>query len=104
VVTSRAARYCTGKAAQAARERLLTGDIIQVVADRKHVSFMYSYPNYVPLSAAAVERIVWAVEPFQYERVYGCVLGHGDRAGREGALLPDLRSGIGGRSAARERE
>ena len=33
---------------------LLTGDIIQVVADRKHVSFMYSYPNYVPLSASAV--------------------------------------------------
>src|SRR5690606_11658126 len=31
---------------------LLTGDIIQVVADRKHVSFMYSYPNYIPLSAA----------------------------------------------------
>src|SRR5207302_7524658 len=50
---------------------LLTGDIIQVVADRKHVSFMYSYPNYVPLSAAAVERIVQAVEPFRYERVYG---------------------------------
>jgi glyoxylase-like metal-dependent hydrolase (beta-lactamase superfamily II) len=50
---------------------LLTGDIIQVVADRKHVSFMYSYPNYIPLSAAAVERIVRAVEPFEYERVYG---------------------------------
>src|SRR5207248_1904076 len=41
---------------------LLTGDIIQVVADRRHVSFMYSYPNYVPLPAAAVERIVQAVE------------------------------------------
>jgi hypothetical protein len=50
---------------------LLTGDIIQVVADRKHVSFMYSYPNYVPLSASAAERIVRAVEPFEYERVYG---------------------------------
>ena len=50
---------------------LLTGDIIQVVADRKHVSFMYSYPNYVPLSAAAVERIVRAVEPLGYDRVYG---------------------------------
>jgi hypothetical protein len=37
---------------------LLTGDIIQVVADRKHVSFMYSYPNYVPLSAAVVDQIV----------------------------------------------
>ncbi len=53
------------------RGALLTGDIIQVVADRKHVSFMYSYPNYVPLSAAVVERIVRAVEPFGYERVYG---------------------------------
>lgn len=50
---------------------LLSGDIIQVVADRKHVSFMYSYPNYIPLSAAAVERIVRAVEPFDYDRVYG---------------------------------
>src|SRR5262245_44035309 len=50
---------------------LLTGDIIQVVADRKHVSFMYSYPNYVPLPASAVERIVRAVEPFEFDRVYG---------------------------------
>ena len=50
---------------------LLTGDIIQVVADRKHVSFMYSYPNYIPLSASAVDRITEAVEPFAYDRVYG---------------------------------
>src|SRR5947207_4740257 len=33
------------------RGALLTGDIIQVVPDRKHVSFMYSYPNYIPLPA-----------------------------------------------------
>jgi glyoxylase-like metal-dependent hydrolase (beta-lactamase superfamily II) len=50
---------------------LFSGDIIQVVADRKHVSFMYSYPNYIPLSASAIERIVKAVEPFEYDRVYG---------------------------------
>ncbi|MGV3485888.1 MAG: MBL fold metallo-hydrolase [Planctomycetaceae bacterium] len=50
---------------------LLTGDIIQVVADRKHVSFMYSYPNYVPLSIAGVQRIVQAVAPFEYNKVYG---------------------------------
>jgi hypothetical protein len=50
---------------------LLTGDIIQVVPDRKHVSFMYSYPNYIPLSASIVDRIVKAVEPFEYDRVYG---------------------------------
>ena len=48
---------------------LLTGDVIQVVADRKHVSFMYSYPNYIPLPASAVERIVRAVGPFEYDRV-----------------------------------
>jgi glyoxylase-like metal-dependent hydrolase (beta-lactamase superfamily II) len=53
------------------RGALLAGDIIQVVPDRKHVSFMYSYPNCIPLPAAAVERIVRAVEPFAYDRVYG---------------------------------
>jgi hypothetical protein len=53
------------------RGALLTGDIIQVVADRKHVSFMYSYPNNIPLPAAAIARIVQAVEPFPYDRVYG---------------------------------
>jgi glyoxylase-like metal-dependent hydrolase (beta-lactamase superfamily II) len=50
---------------------LLTGDIIQVVPDRKHVSFMYSYPNYIPLPASAIERVIRAVEPFEYDRVYG---------------------------------
>ena len=32
---------------------------------------MYSYPNYIPLPALAVERIVKAVEPFKFDRVYG---------------------------------
>jgi hypothetical protein len=41
-----------------------------VVPDRKHVSFMYSYPNYIPLPAAAIERIVQTVEPFEYDRLY----------------------------------
>jgi hypothetical protein len=50
---------------------LLTGDVIQVVADRKSVSFMWSYPNYIPLPASAIERIVKAVEPFSLDRVYG---------------------------------
>ena len=53
------------------RGALLSGDIIQVVPDRKHVSFMWSYPNYVPLPATAIERIVKAVEQFEYDRVYG---------------------------------
>jgi hypothetical protein len=50
---------------------LLAGDIIQVAQDRRWVSFMYSYPNYIPLSAAKVDRIVAAVEPFAFDRLYG---------------------------------
>lgn len=50
---------------------LLTGDIIQVVQDRRFVSFMYSYPNLIPLSAAKVKSIVAAVNPFSYDRIYG---------------------------------
>ena len=50
------------------RGALLSRDIIQIVPDRKHVSFMWSYPNYVPLPASAIERIVKAVEPFEYDR------------------------------------
>ena len=50
---------------------LLSGDIIQVVADRRWVSFMYSYPNLIPLPPRAVERLVECVEPFEFERIYG---------------------------------
>ena len=50
---------------------LLTGDTIQVVADRRWVSFMYSYPNQVPLPAGAVGAIRDAVEPVGFERLYG---------------------------------
>ena len=50
---------------------LLSGDILQVVEDRRHVSFMRSYPNLVPLSPGAVRRIVAAIEPYAFERVYG---------------------------------
>jgi hypothetical protein len=41
------------------------------VSDRKHVSFMWSYPNYIPLPASAIEGIVKAVEPFSFDRIYG---------------------------------
>ncbi len=50
---------------------LLTGDTIMVVPDRRWVSFMYSYPNLIPLDAAAIAQIVTAVEPYQFDRIYG---------------------------------
>jgi len=53
------------------RGALLTGDSITVVADRRFVSFMRSYPNVIPLSATEVTRIVASVEPYRFDRVYG---------------------------------
>jgi glyoxylase-like metal-dependent hydrolase (beta-lactamase superfamily II) len=50
---------------------LLTADTIYVVADRRWVTFMYSYPNYIPMGASDVRRIVAAVEPFTFDRIYG---------------------------------
>jgi hypothetical protein len=54
---------------------LLTGDVIQVGQDRKSVSFMYSYPNYIPVSARTVRQIVAAVEPYQFDQIYGAWFG-----------------------------
>jgi hypothetical protein len=63
------ARGAEGKGA------LLTGDIAQVGMDRRFVSFMYSYPNYIPLNAASVLRIANAVAPFAFDRIYGAWWG-----------------------------
>jgi hypothetical protein len=52
-------------------DALLSGDIIQVVPDRRFVSFMYSYPNLIPLSASVVRQIVSRIEPFEFDRIYG---------------------------------
>jgi glyoxylase-like metal-dependent hydrolase (beta-lactamase superfamily II) len=57
------------------RGALLSGDTLQVVMDRRFVSFMYSYPNLIPLSAEAVERIAAKIRPYRYERVYGAFNG-----------------------------
>jgi hypothetical protein len=45
-------------------------DALYVTADRKYVGFMYSYPNYIPLSAKAVTRIGETVSPLNFDRIY----------------------------------
>ena len=49
---------------------LLAGDTIMVAMDRKSVSFMYSYPNLIPLSGEKVRKIVGRVEPLKFDRLY----------------------------------
>ncbi len=53
------------------RGALLAGDTLQVAQDRRYVSFMYSYPNMIPLNRRAVEGIARAVEPFEFDQLYG---------------------------------
>jgi hypothetical protein len=57
------------------RGALLTGDIVQVVADRDWVSFMYSYPNLIPLPAGEVERMRGVLETLEFDRIYGAWWG-----------------------------
>ncbi|HSJ23206.1 MAG TPA: hypothetical protein VK929_00890 [Longimicrobiales bacterium] len=52
------------------RGALLVSDTIMVARDRRHVSFMRSYPNLIPLDAHAVRRIVDAVAPFRFDRMW----------------------------------
>jgi hypothetical protein len=54
---------------------ILTGDVIQVAQDRRHVSFMYSYPNLIPVNATAVRQIEHALAPFEFDRIYGAWWG-----------------------------
>lgn len=50
---------------------LLAGDIIEVVSDRDWVSFMWSYPNLIPLPAAEIQRLRGVVESLTFDRLYG---------------------------------
>ena len=50
---------------------LLTGDIISPMLRPEIVTFMYSFPNMIPLSADRVRHIVGAIEPYPYDLLYG---------------------------------
>lgn len=71
---------------------LFSGDLPQVCPDKRYVSFMYSYPNYIPLDAASVLRVVAALEPFPFGKLYG--------AWKDFVVEPDAKEAVK-RSAAR---
>jgi glyoxylase-like metal-dependent hydrolase (beta-lactamase superfamily II) len=52
------------------RGALLACDTIFVTKDRRHVTFMRSIPNYIPVSAQTVDSIVTALDPYDYDRIY----------------------------------
>jgi len=48
-----------------------SGDILTVAQDRKWLTFMRSYPNFIPLSAREVEAIGKALKSFTFDTIYG---------------------------------
>ncbi len=68
---------------------LLTGDTIHVAADHNWVSFMYSYPNMIPLSARQIQKMVRVLDPYTFDRLYGAWF---DRVVRTDAKAAVLRS------------
>ena len=70
---------------------LLVGDIAMVTMDRRFVSFMYSYPNYIPLHAAAVRRIGEMVAPLAFDRVYGAWWGRNIASGGKPAFEASVK-------------
>jgi len=59
----------------APRRALLTGDIVQVAPDRAHVSFLWSYPNMVPLPGSVVAAIGARLETIDFDAVHGAFAG-----------------------------
>ncbi|NYI72248.1 hypothetical protein GGQ54_002808 [Naumannella cuiyingiana] len=68
---------------------LFAGDTIAPNPDRRTVTFMRSFPNRLPLSAAVVERIAARVADLRYDTIWhnfgGAVSGGADRAVQESA-------------------
>lgn len=58
-------------AGAAGRGVLLTSDTITVAQDRDWVSFMWSYPNLIPLDEVTVRQIAERAGRFAFDRIYG---------------------------------
>ena len=69
---------------------LLCGDTIGPVRAEGWVTFMRSYPNDIPLSAAVVERIAAHVARYSFERCYGN-FGTGIERGADAAVQRSAR-------------
>jgi hypothetical protein len=78
------------------RGALFTGDVMQVTQDRRFVSFMYSYPNYIPLNATTVRTIGEIIEPLAFDRIYGAfwhrVIADGAKAAAQASVERYLKA------------
>ena len=73
-------------------DTLLTGDIVQVAPGGRRVSFMWSYPNMMPLPAGEIRAVAARLAPLQYRRILGAF---------QGQEVAEDAPGVVARSAAR---
>lgn len=55
---------------------LFSGDVLSGVADRRWVTFMYSYPNDIPLDSTTVRRMADMLEPYAFDRIHDAFERH----------------------------
>jgi hypothetical protein len=65
---------------------LFVGDSPQVATNRRGVSFMYSYPNYIPMRTSDVREMQARLAPFEFEDVYGYSWGRNILGGGRAAV------------------
>ena len=57
------------------RSIVLAGDTLHVTRDRRHVTFMYSVPNYFPIRPDHVAEIRRRLSGLDFDDVYGFTWG-----------------------------
>jgi hypothetical protein len=65
---------------------LFPGDALQVTMDRRHATFLYSYPNLIPLGPTTVEDLRRRVAPLAYDDVFGFTAGRQIVGGARAAI------------------
>lgn len=78
---------------------LFTGDALMVAMDRRFVSFMWSYPNMVPLGPKALARLERLVAPLAFSDIYSSFAGReiiGDAKARVEASFVRYKAALEG--------
>jgi glyoxylase-like metal-dependent hydrolase (beta-lactamase superfamily II) len=68
------------------RGALLSGDIVQVLPHRRAVTFMWSYPNMLPLPAQEVRRMAETLDEWDFDRIWGAWWGRVIRSGAKDVI------------------
>ena len=55
----------------------MAGDQPQICMDPKQVSFMWSYPNYIPLNTPTIRHVLKCLEELRFDRIYGAFFVRG---------------------------